>query len=469
MKTSDENESNHLKRVIKSRHLFMITLAGVIGTGLFLGLGQVIKQAGPGGTIATYLIGGLLLYLTMVCLGELSSVMPVSGSFQAHATRFIGPATGFTIGWIYWESWASFIGLEFLSAGIIMQYWFPDTPAWFWSAIFIGALFLVNCVTARSFAEIEYVLAGIKVLAVGLFILLGSLAMFGIIKIDNQPPPFFSNFIDHGGLFPTSIAGIFAATMTVIYTFQGSEVMGVVAGETENPKKSVPRAVRTIVYRLLFLYLSTIVVIIGLIPWNKVGLDKSPFVTVLDNIGIPYSAGLMNFVILIAVLSVGNTGLYMCTRILWSLSKEGLAPKSFSTTTNRGVPFRALAFTLIFGLLSLLSKFVAEDTLFTFLISVSGIGGALCWLTIALSQYRFRRQYIANGGDVADLAYAAPLFPVTPILCILINLGVFVAMAFDATQRLSLFIAFGTVVMSYMVYYIAVKPNVIKASEPVQP
>lgn len=450
---------NALKRKMKSRHLFMITLAGVIGTGLFLGTGQVIGSVGPGGTIVAYLFGAFLLYLTMVCLGELSAVMPVSGSFQTHASKFIGPDTGFAIGWIYWVSWASFIGLEFLSAGIVMKFWFPDVPTWIWSAVFIIVLFLINCFTVRSFAETEYVLAGIKVLAVTLFIVLGGLAMFGVIKMDGQDAPGLSNFTVDGGFFPTGIGAIFAAMMTVVYTFMGSEVMGVAAGETEDPRKAVPRAVRTIVFRLVFIYLGAIIVLIGLIPWDKVGLDESPFVTVFKAIGIPYAASLMNFVVLIAILSVGNTGLYMCTRILWSMAKEQQAPKAFGQITGRGIPLVALVFTLAFGLLSLLSSVVAADTLFVFLMSVSGIGGALSWMCIAWSQFRFRRRYLELGGNPKDLPYTAPGYPVTPILVIVLNIAVFVAMAFDATQRLSLIIGLGVVPVCYAVYHWGIKPR----------
>lgn len=457
---SPASSGDGLKRAIKSRHLFMITLAGVIGTGLFLGTGDVISQAGPGGTIAAYVIGGVLLYLTMVCLGEMSAVMPVSGSFQAHATKFIGPGTGFAIGWVYWISWASFIGLEFLSAGIVMKYWFPDTPTWMWSAFFIAVLFAINCFTVRSFAETEYILAAVKVTAVGLFIILGVLTLTGVIHMDGHgSSPGLSNFTSHGGFFPVGIGTVFAAMMTVVYTFMGSEVMGVAAGEAENPREAIPRAVRTIVFRLVFLYLGAIVILIALIPWNQLGLDQSPFVTVLQAIGIPYAAGIMNFVILIAILSVGNTGLYLCTRILWSLAQENGAPKAFGRTTRRGVPIAALIFTLVFGLLSLLTSFVAADTLFVFLMSVSGVGGALCWMVIAWSQFTFRRQYVAAGGQVKDLPYSAPMFPFTPIAVIVMNCGVFVGMAFDSTQRLSLIIGLGTIPACYAVYYWLVRPN----------
>lgn len=460
--TADKNAEKpgeELKRVMKSRHLFMITLAGVIGTGLFLGTGQVIGDVGPGGTILAYCIGGLMLYLTMVCLGELSAVMPVSGSFQTHATRFVGPGTGFTIGWIYWVSWASFIGLEFLSAGIVMQYWFPDMPTWIWSAVFIVVLFLINCFTVRSFAETEYALAAIKIFAVGSFIILGGLAVFGVISMEGEPAPFFSNFTGNGGFFPAGFGAMLAVMMTVVYTFMGSEVMGVAAGETENPRKAVPRAVRTIVFRLVFLYLGAILVLVALIPWNEVGLEESPFVTVFNALGIPYAAGLMNFVVLIAILSVGNTGLYMCTRILWSLSKESAAPRMFSVTTSRGIPIVALGFTIAFGLLSLLSSVVAADTLFVFLISVSGIGGALSWMTIALAQMRFRRLYLAAGNSVDHLPYAAPFYPWSAILVIAMNIAVFVAMAFDRTQRLSLVLGLGMVPICYATYQWVLKPK----------
>ncbi|MEH3136344.1 MAG: amino acid permease [Mycolicibacterium neoaurum] len=455
-----ETPGEQLKRVLKSRHLFMITLAGVIGTGLFLGTGQVIGSAGPGSTLVAYCVGGLLLYLTMICLGELSAVMPVSGSFQAHATRFISPEAGFAIGWIYWVSWASFIGLEFLAAGIAMKFWFPDVPTWIFSAIFIVALFLVNCFTARSFAETEYALAAIKVLAVGAFIVLGGLAVFGVIPLQGQPAPLLSNFTDHGGLFPTGLGAVLAVMMTVVYTFMGSEVMGVAAGETENPRKAVPRAVRTIVFRLVFLYLGAILVLTALIPWNQLGLDESPFVTVFSAMGIPYAASLMNFVVLVAILSVGNTGLYMCTRILWSMSKEQAAPKMFGVTTSRGIPIVALVVTVAFGLLSLLSSVVAADTLFVFLISVSGVGGALTWMTIAWAQMRFRRRYIAAGNSVEHLPYAAPFFPAAPILVIVMNIAVFIAMAFDGTQRLSLILGLGMAPACYAIYRWFLRPRI---------
>jgi arginine/ornithine permease len=442
-----------LKREMKSRHLFMISLGGVIGTGLFLGSGYAIGEAGPIGTILAYLVGGVLMYLAMVCLGELSVIMPVSGSFQAHATKFIGPGTGFMIGWVYWLSWALYVGLEFIAAGVLMGRWFPDVPIWIWCALFIVLLFSINALSTKTFAETEYWFAGIKVLAVILFIGIGLCAMFGLITMDGTPAPFLSNIVADGA-FPTGVTGVFIVMMTVIYAFQGSEIMGVAAGETEEPEKNIPKAIRTIVVRVVVFYILAIFVLSALVPWKQAGVLESPFVTVLDIIGIPYAADIMNFVILTAILSVGNTGLYACTRILYSLSEDKMAHPLFGKLNKRGVPMNALYVTLAFALLSLLTSFIAESTLFVVLLSVSGIGGTITWLIIALSQYRFRKQYLKDGGKLEDLKYRVRLFPFIPILCIAICILLFAATAIDATQRVSLLLGFGFIGLCYLYYYL---------------
>ncbi|GMB09510.1 arginine:proton symporter (AAT family) [Thermolongibacillus altinsuensis] len=449
------NQENHVKlnRSMKSRHLFMLSLGGVIGTGLFLGSGYAIGEAGPAGAILAYLVGGLLMYLAMVCLGELSVVMPVSGSFQAHATKYIGPATGFVIGWVYWLSWAMYVGLEFVAAGVLMKRWFPDVPVWIWCALFIILLFSINSLATRSFAETEYWFAGIKVITVILFIIVGLGAVFGVLNMDGQPAPYFANFFGDG-LFPTGLTGVFISMMTVIYAFQGSEIMGVAAGETEDPQKNIPKAIRNIVARILLFYVLAIFVLSAIVPWKEAGVLESPFVTVFDMVGIPYAADIMNFVILTAILSVGNTGLYACTRIMYSLSENGMAPSIFRKLNKRGVPSYALLITLGFALLSLLTSIVAEDTLFVVLLAVSGMGGTLTWMAIGLAQYRFRKQYIRDGGKLEDLQYRVRFFPLVPFLCIAMCLFIFIFMAFDPTQRASLFWGTGFIAACYLYYYL---------------
>lgn len=454
MTTSTERKGIQLTRSLKSRHIFMLSLGGVIGTGLFMGSGVTINQGGPWGAILSYLVAGFLMYLVMVCLGELSVQMPVSGSFQAHATKYIGPATGFMIGWVYWMSWATTVGLEFTAAGMLMQRWFPDVPIWYWSALFVALLFGINALATRAFGEAEYWFAGIKVLAILSFIVVGALVIFGVIDLPSgAPAPMFDN-LKGDSLFPNGLPAVFAVMMTVVYAFQGCEIMGVAAGETDQPEKSIPRAVRNVVFRVLIFYVLAVMVLAAIIPWQQAGLVESPFVQVFDMVGIPYAADLMNFVILTAILSVGNSGLYASTRILWAMSKSGMAPKALSPLSKQGVPLRALFITLCFALISLMTSFIAADTLFMVLMAVSGMAGTVTWIVIALAQYRFRRQFLREGGQLEQLKYRAPWFPLVPLLCIVLCSSLFVFLALDETQRPSLYWGSGFIALCYGAYYL---------------
>jgi len=454
MTTTTERKGIHLTRSLKSRHIFMLSLGGVIGTGLFMGSGVTINQGGPWGAILSYLVAGFLMYLVMVCLGELSVQMPVSGSFQAHATKYIGPATGFMIGWVYWMSWATTVGLEFTAAGMLMQRWFPGVPIWYWSALFVALLFGINALATRAFGEAEYWFAGIKVLAILSFIVVGALVIFGVIDLPSgAPAPMFDN-LKGDSLFPNGLPAVFAVMMTVVYAFQGCEIMGVAAGETDQPEKSIPRAVRNVVFRVLIFYVLAVMVLAAIIPWQQAGLVESPFVQVFDMVGIPYAADLMNFVILTAILSVGNSGLYASTRILWAMSKSGMAPKALSPLSKQGVPLRALFITLCFALISLMTSFIAADTLFMVLMAVSGMAGTVTWIVIALAQYRFRRQFLREGGQLEQLKYRAPWFPLVPLLCIVLCSSLFVFLALDETQRPSLYWGSGFIALCYGAYYL---------------
>ncbi|MEL7551812.1 amino acid permease [Pseudomonas protegens] len=454
MTTSTERKGIQLTRSLKSRHIFMLSLGGVIGTGLFMGSGVTINQGGPWGAILSYLVAGFLMYLVMVCLGELSVQMPVSGSFQAHATKYIGPATGFMIGWVYWMSWATTVGLEFTAAGMLMQRWFPGVPIWYWSALFVALLFGINALATRAFGEAEYWFAGVKVLAILSFIVVGALVIFGVIDLPSgAPAPMFDN-LKGDSLFPNGLPAVFAVMMTVVYAFQGCEIMGVAAGETDQPEKSIPRAVRNVVFRVLIFYVLAVMVLAAIIPWQQAGLVESPFVQVFDMVGIPYAADLMNFVILTAILSVGNSGLYASTRILWAMSKSGMAPKALSPLSKQGVPLRALFITLCFALISLMTSFIAADTLFMVLMAVSGMAGTVTWIVIALAQYRFRRQFLREGGQLHQLKYRAPWFPLVPLLCIVLCSSLFVFLALDETQRPSLYWGSGFIALCYGAYYL---------------
>ncbi|ASJ56272.1 amino acid permease [Brevibacillus formosus] len=464
MNTGNERDTQ-LQRSMKSRHLFMLSLGGVIGTGLFLNAGFTINQAGPGGALVAYIVGGILLYLVMTCLGELSVKMPVTGSFQTYASKYIGPASGFTLGWMYWLGSATTAGVEFTAAGMVMQRWFPDTPIWIWCALFIVLLFAFNALTTKGFAETEYWFAGIKVLAVLMFIIVGLGAIFGIVSMEGRPAPFLSNFSADGGLFLFGIAIVFVTMMNVVFSYQGSELIGIAAGEAENPQKTIPRAIRNVVFRILVFYVASVTILSALFPSSELGLLESPFVTVFDAVGIPFAADIMNFVILTALLSVGNSCLYAATRLLWSLSHSNMAHPVFGKLTKRKVPLNALLATLAFSFLSLLTSVVAADTVYVLLMSVSGIAVTFTWMGIALSQFNFRRQYLREGGKIEDLQFVAPFYPLMPLLCLALCTFILIFPAFDPTQRIGLFYGIGALVLFYTFYYVrygrkkAHKPN----------
>ncbi|MGE7762405.1 amino acid permease [Peribacillus sp. NPDC097895] len=444
--------NDQLQRSMKSRHLFMLSLGGVIGTGLFLNAGYTINQAGAGGALVGYLAGGLILYMVMVCLGELAVHMPVTGSFQKYAADYIGPSAGFSLGWMYFVGSAATAGVEFTAAGILMKQWFPHVPTWIWCAVFIVLLFTLNALTTRGFAEAEYWFAGIKIVAVILFIIIGIAGIFGFVSFSDRPTPFLENLAPTG-LFPAGgIAIVFVTMMNVIFSYQGSELIGIAAGESENPEQSIPRAIRNVIFRIIVFYIASIIILSAIFPSSELGLLESPFVTLMKIAGVPYAAGIMNFIILTAILSVGNSCLYASSRLLWSMAHDGMAPKMFGILTKRKVPLNALLFTITFSLLSLLTSFIAADTVFVLLMSIAGISVTISWMGIALSQYMFRRKFIKAGGKSEELHFKVPFYPFVPLFCISFCLLILVFLAFDPTQRVGLFYGIGFLVACILFY-----------------
>ncbi|QCJ40629.1 amino acid permease [Bacillus sp. S3] len=459
MNLQENNTTHELKRTMKTRHLFMISLGGVIGSGLFLGSGYTISQAGPAGAILSYVVGGFIMFLTMLCLGELSVAMPVSGSFQTYTTKFIGPGTGFALGWLYWLGWSVTVALELLSAGQLMQRWFPDSPVWIWCAIFAVVLFSLNALSARAFGETEFWFSSIKIFAILAFIVLGGAAMFGFIDLKGgQPAPFLSNFTAHGFL-PHGFTALIITMIAVNFSFQGTELIGIAAGESEEPEKTIPKSIKQTVWRTLFFFVLAIFVLASLIPMEQAGVVESPFVVVFDSIGIPYAADIMNFVILTALLSVANSGLYAATRMLYAMSKEKMTSPKLTKVNKQGVPFNALMLTIGIALLSLLSGFFAEETVFVWLLSIAGLGAQVGWISITASQIAFRRKFLREGGRVEDLKFRTPLYPLLPIIALTLNCIVLASLAFDSEQRLALYLGVPFVIACYLIYHFKIKKN----------
>ncbi|MBQ0140160.1 MAG: amino acid permease [Kurthia sp.] len=452
-KTTDKPQLN---RTMKSRHLMMLSLGGVIGTGLFLNVGYTINQAGPGGAILGYLIGGFLLYMVMSCLGELAVYMPVTGSFQTYATKYIHPTAGFSLGWMYFVGSAATAGVEFTAAGILMKHWFPDVSTWIWCAVFIALLFLLNALSTRGFAEAEFWFASIKVVAVLFFIIVGLTAIIGIVPMEGRATPHLTNLAP-SGLFPTGIVVIFVTMMNVIFSYQGSELVGIAAGETENPEKTIPKAIRTILVRIIVFYIASIVILSAIFPASELGLLESPFVTLLQLVGIPYADDMMNFIILTAILSVGNSCLYASSRLLWAMSLDGMAPKIFAKTSKLNIPLNALIFTMLFSLLSLLTSVMAADAVFVLLMSVAGISITISWMGIALSQFMFRRKYIREGEKLEDLKFKVKWYPFIPILCIVFCGGLLIFLLWDPVQRIGVIYGLGFLLLCIVIYSLKMK------------
>lgn len=444
-------EKKGLKRDMKSRHLMMISIGGTIGTGLFLGSGQTISQAGPFGAILAYAVGGFIMYMVLLCLAELSVAMPVSGSFQSYASRFISPGAGFTTGWLYWINWAICIAADFTAAGIIMHNWFPQVETWIWCAVFAIALALLNIISVKAYGEAEFWFASIKIAAIVGFIIAGAGLIFGF--TGHEGAIGFTNFnTGDSGLFPKGFQAVFLTMIAVVYSFQGAELVGIAAGECEDPGKNVPRVIRGITVRIIVFYIIAIAVLAGTIPWAEAGVLESPFAHVFGRLGLPVAQDIMSFVVLTSALSAGNSALYACSRLLWSMSREGLAPLGLGRLNSRGVPFNGVLLTLVVACISLLTEEFAADTVYLWLMSSTGLTGCLIWVIIAWCQINFRKEFTSLGGDLKELIFRTPLYPLVPALAIILNLGVIVSLYFDESQRIVLYTGIPVLIVIYLYY-----------------
>ncbi|MGO3393504.1 amino acid permease [Glutamicibacter arilaitensis] len=415
----------------------MIAIGGSIGTGLFVASGGTIAQAGPGGSLVAYALIGMMVLLLMQSLGEMSARLPVAGSFQTYASVFVNRHFGFAIGWNYWFNWAITVAAELVAAGIIMSYWFPDTPGWIWAGLFLILLTGLNALSAKAFGEGEYWLAAIKVITVVVFLICGVAMIFGIL---GDSTPGFSNWTDGEAPFVGGWLSIVSVFMIAGFSFQGTELIGVAAGEAENPKRDIPRAIKAIFWRIMLFYIGAIFVIGMLIPYLDPSLlsseasdiTTSPFTLVFERAGVAFAAALMNAVILSAILSAGNSGLYASSRMLYSMALDGKAPKIFARLNKRGVPMPAMLLTASVGLFGFLTAIVGQGSAYTWLLNVSGLSGFIAWIGIAVCHYKFRKAYIASGQDLANLPYKAPLFPLGPVLAFVILIVVIVGQNYQA-------------------------------------
>jgi len=404
------SKSTGLTRGLKMKATIMTGIGGTIGTGLFLSSGDVLATAGPVGAIVLYLIGGLIIWTMTCCLGEMSAAMPVAGSLQAYSTEFCGPAIGFTIGWVNWVGGAATISAQVVASSIIMRDIIPGSPTWIWIIIFAVLLFGVNLLDAKLFGNVSFWVSTVKLLMIAAFLIVGAAMIFGGFGGGETAITH-----ENTGVSGVSFAAMCSCILTAFYAYAGTEIVASTAGELEDEKK-MGKAINLTVGILIAAVVLSITIICILLPASQADVLGSPFVYVFRNAGMNGAALIVNIVVLTSALTSGNYFVYGCSRYLWSLAKFDQAPKIFSKTSKKGVPVNALLVSMLFGLAAIIAEFVAEDTVYLFIIYFIGGGNIFMYSVICISQYRFRKRFLAEGGRLEDLPYKTPLFPLVPIL-----------------------------------------------------
>ena len=450
-----------LKRSLKARHLMMISLGGTIGTGLFLASGGAIHSAGPGGALVAYAVIGIMVYYLMTSLAEMAAFMPVAGSFRVYASKFVDRSFGFAIGWNYWYNWAITIAAEVAAVVLIMKFWFPDSPSVIRSAIALITMCLINYMSVKGFGATEFWFAMIKVVTVVIFLITGVLIILGI--MGGNDPIGFSNFTMGEGPFNGGFFTILGVFMAAGFSFQGTELLGVTAGESEDPEKNIPKAIGSVFWRILLFYILAIFVIGMIIPFTDSRLLSqdvavSPFTLVFERAGLAFAASIMNAIILSSVLSAGNSGMYASTRMLWDLARDGKAPKFLGKLDKRGVPVNALIVTSLVGCVAFLASFFGDGVVYIWLLNASGRAGFVTWVGIAIAHYRFRKAYAAQGLDMNALPFRAKGFPFGPIfalvLCIIIIIGQgYQAFSSDGIDWNSMFVSYIGLILFFVLWF----------------
>lgn len=472
------NEKEHLDRKLKTRHLTMIAIGGTIGTGLFLASGTTIHDAGPGGALAAYMIAGIMVFFLMTSLAEMAAFIPVSGSFSTYTSRFVDPALGFAIGWNYWYNNAIILALELSASSLIMKYWLPYVPGIIWSASFLVIIFALNILSVKGYGEAEFWFSIIKVATIVIFIVVGLLMIFGIMSGHSGG---FALLTQGDAPFKGGLLSIFSVFMVVGFAFQGTEMVGVAAGESENPEKDMPRSIRQIFWRILLFYVLAIFVIGCLISYKDPNLLSSdvtniavsPFTLVFKHAGFAFAAAAMNAVILTSVLSAGNSSLYVGSRVLWTLAEEGKAPAFFKKVNKGGVPTYAILGTTLIGMLCFLTSLFGDGTVYNWLLNAAGLAGYLSWLGISVTHFRFRKAYKVQGKDMNDLPYVAKWFPLGPILatllCLIAMLGTnyqaFIGSKIDWYGIAVSYIGLPLFILGYFSYKIVKRSKIVPLEE----
>ena len=425
-----------MNRGLKNRHLQLISLGGVIGSGYFLGTGYVLEKAGPAAILA-YLLGGVIVLCVMLCLAELAVEKPVSGSFVTYAREHISPTWACGVGWAYWTTWVAYVPSEMIAAGIIMNNFIPEVSQLWW-AVFFGLLVtILNLFHVDKFGESEFWLSLIKIVALAAFSIVAGLICLGL--IGDQGYIGTKVLLGSGGFAPNGYWTIVLTMVIILVNFQGTEIIGLAAGECEKPEKSIPIAVRNVTWRIIALYIIPISLLISILPWDKAGLDESVFAAAVTQYGLSGFGAFFAFVILTAAISCSNSGLYGAARALHALARMDMAPSALGHINKNGMPSRSILVSICAcWAVILLYSFDPNSALYTYLLAVSGFTGAIAWISICWSEYRSRKRKIAEGTEGA-LRYKTPFFPYVTLFGIWAQVFCLIVMVFEPELREALY------------------------------
>ncbi len=426
-----------LSRNLKSRHIQLIALGGTIGVGLFLGSAKAISKAGPG-LLLSYAVGGAAIFFIMRALGELLTYRPVAGSFATYADEFCGPFAGFVTGWSYWFMWIVTAMAELTAIGVYVHYWLPDAPQWLPALIALVALYGTNLLAVRVFGELEFWFALIKVVTIVALIVAGLVIIF--FHVGNLgPTASFSNIWSHGGMLPFGILGVLLTLQIVMFAYSGVELIGVTAGEADNPAVVLPKATNGITFRILIFYIGALVIIMALVPWNELSPNTSPFVFLFEKMGVPGAANVINLVVITAATSSCNSGLFSTGRMLYALALRGQAPKAFAKLNPQHVPAPGIHVSAAVMLIAIVLNYVVPDKVFVWVTSVALVGTLWTWGIIMVA-HRNYRVAVAQGRVVAS-TYRMPFAPYANWIVLAFLIGVSAMLSLDADTRVALYVA----------------------------
>ncbi|HET6806939.1 MAG TPA: amino acid permease [Frateuria sp.] len=437
--------SEQLQRQLTPRHITFMALGMCIGAGLFLGSASTIKLAGPSVLIA-YLFGGAMIFVIMRALGEMAAHEPIAGSFSTYAHKYLGPYAGYLTGWNYWVLMMGVGIAESTAVGIYMKDWFPELPQWIWafaSVVMIGGL---NLMAVKVYGEMEFWFALIKVLTVVLMIL-GGLGIIWFGWGNGGHPVGISNLWTHGGWFPNGFTGMVLALPVLVFSFGGIETIGMAAAEAAHPERTIPKAVNSVIWRILIFYIGSLFVIMAIYPWDELGTQGSPFVTTFAKLGIPQAAGLINFVVITAALSSFNSTTFSGSRMLHSLASKGQAPAAMGRLNPSGVPVRGVLVTIFFLLLGVLMNYLVPERIFGMIMSILAFNTVWTWGTVLVAHWRFRRR------QAEPLPFRLRVWPLSSVLALAFLAFVLVMLGYSPDTRVALYVGAGWVALLTVAYW----------------